>query len=190
MLTLNIYWTTPSLYKNNKCHIPIDLICSSYSPKSLETSNLIRKHHISNKYIYVLPYINISSNPIENIDIDIDIDIDNTKILLLDCQKYKTQSTLLRSFELHVLPFIKKLLWVNKNDRKKFNTLNLNIDRVYNIIIVTDIIFLHEQFKASRLNSMIKQTYQYHSFLTECPFLTTKPEWTRMSKTDLYKIFL
>ena len=105
MLTLNIYWTTPSLYKkNDKCHIPIDLICSSYSSKSLETSKLIRKQHIGNKYIYVLPYINSGASPIENINI-----INDTKILLLDYQKYKKQTTLLKSFELHVLPFIKKL---------------------------------------------------------------------------------
>ena len=177
-LTLRIFWTTPSLYKN--IHIPIDLICCSYSGKPLETAKKARKDHKLNKMIYVFPYI--GSSKINNSDY---YNEDSYTKILIENSEYINPS-----FQMNILPFIKNILWVNKNIRKDYNSKEKTY--IFNIMIITDLVFLYDQFNARRVKSFITQDYNYENFFKDC-YHITKPEWDcrKLEYEDHpYKIFL
>ena len=184
MIIINLIWTTPTIY-SNRLHVPIDIICCSYSGFALKTANIVRNDHKNIKFIYVFPYLmdmdslDSKETTFPNLD---------TKVLILKDNDNKDDKSPLLLFERYILPFIKKLIWTKNINNFKFYS--NDFDYKYNVLIVTDNIYLHSQFGALSVDTFVEKNYKFQSFFKDEIIDMSNASWNCLKKGNSYKIFL
>jgi hypothetical protein len=119
MLILNLLWTKDSYnwlnpfmisstvkINNPKTPLNIHMICCSQSIRSIQTAILLRGYYNRTDPIYILPYINeIGANP----------DLCSNSYMKMYNLKIVNMPKYVSTFDKHVIPIIKNLLWYNNN---------------------------------------------------------------------------
>ena len=191
MLILNLLWTkdsynwlNPFMISNtveiNKpnTYIKINMICCSQSHISIQNAILLREYYNMKDSIYILPYINqIGEEPY--LCSDSYMKMYNLKIV----NKPRHYST----FDKHVIPMIKNLLWYNNNigmelikakyePTYEFNVMIISHNNVikerYNIEIPSGQTYVQQLIYNNISNQSIDKISNYYNPMLQVPYVS------------------